>query len=244
MIRVLLVDDEAPAHLVMQSYCEKAADVEVVGNCYDATSALAFLRTNPVDLMLLDMQMGDLTGFELLQTLDKPPLVVLVTAYSEFALESYEYGAVDYLVKPVRYQRFLKAMEKVRDRIQQDRSSAKISSEQMALPASQKAADDLFLTIKKEGVIEKLRINDIHYVESWGNYVKIHMEGKTCTERRTLSDLEEVLSSLGFVRIHKSCIVRISAIDALDGNRVRIKDCLLPVGATYKQKLRDLMKGV
>ena len=245
MIRVLIVDDEAPAHTVLKAHCAKIDDIEVVGNCYDGTSALTFLRQHPVDLMFLDMQMSDLTGFELLQTLDAPPCVVFVTAYADYALESYEFGVTDYLLKPVRYARFLAAVEKVRRYLGRVSGSVKsgpeVSPDAAASADASSGAETAFLSIKTDGVTERVEVSRILYIEAWGNYIKIHLPEQTLVERRTLSDLETALSDHGFVRIHKAWLVRLRAIDAIDGNRVRIGKTELPVGAIYKQKLRDLI---
>lgn len=245
MIRVLIVDDEAPAHAVLKAHCGKIGDIEIVGNCYDGTSALAFMREHAVDLLFLDMQMSDLTGFEVLKTLDTPPCVVFVTAHADYALESYEFGVTDYLLKPVRYARFVAAVEKVRRYV--GRMSDGLGPRAQGSPgdaesgAAARNFETAFISVRVDGVTERIEVGSIEYIEAWGNYVKIHMGGQTLVERRTLSDLEVALSEQGFVRIHKAWVVRLRAIDAIDGNRVRIGGQYLPIGAIYKQKLRDLI---
>jgi two-component system LytT family response regulator len=247
MIRVLIVDDEAPAHAVLGAHCRKIDDIEVVGNCYDGTSALAFLRQHPVDLMLLDMQMSDLTGFEVLHTLVHPPCVVFVTAYSDYALESYDFGVTDYLLKPVRYARFVAAIEKVRRYLRRtsDESGARTEDApgEAISDTSVLKSETAFIRLKIDGVTERIDIRRIACIEAWGNYVKIHLAEHTILERRTLTDLEAVLSEHGFVRIHKAWIVQLRIINAIDGNRVRIGEKYLPIGAIYKQKLRDLISS-
>lgn len=239
MIRVLIVDDEAPAHAVLEAHCSKNDDLNVIGNCYDGTSALAFLRQHPVDLMFLDMQMGDLSGFEVLKTLERLPCVVFVTAYSDYALESYEFGVIDYLLKPVRYARFVVAVEKVRRYLGLTQVELKADAE--STPEEAKTAVPAFISVKVDGVTERIEVERINAIEAWGNYVKLHLTGQTHIERRTLSDLEKTLAKHGFARIHKAWIVRLTAIEAIDGNRVRLGGQLLPIGAIYKQKLRDLI---
>ncbi|MCC5935563.1 MAG: response regulator transcription factor [Balneolales bacterium] len=242
MIRVLIVDDEAPAHKVLETYCGRVSDLRIVGNCYDATSALNLLREQDVDLMFLDIQMSDLTGLELLQTLEKPPQVVLVTAYAEYALESYDFGVSDYLLKPVRYARFLQAVEKVRKRLQHNTIETSIP-----LPETrhEKAAEtDAFTTVEEEGVLRRIPLPEILWAESAANYVKLHTAGSVHTKRITLSELETLFRPHGFLRVHKSFLVRADAIRALDGNRIRIGDELIPVGATYRQAVRDALKGI
>lgn len=245
MIRVLIVDDEAPAHAVLEAHCSNIDDMGIVGNCYDGTSALAFLRQHPVDVMFLDMQMSDLTGFEVLKTLEHPPCVVFVTAYSDYALESYEFGVIDYLLKPVRYARFVAAVEKVRRYMGRTQSGPEAgvagTPEEAESGASALKPGAAFISIKVDGVIERIEVGRINAFEAWGNYVKIHLTGQTLIERRTLSDLEVSLAEHGFVRIHKAWIVRLRAIEAIDGNRVRLGGQLLPIGSIYKQKLRDVI---
>ena len=239
MIRVLIVDDEAPAHAVLEAHCSKNDDLNVIGNCYDGTSALAFLRQHPVDLMFLDMQMGDLSGFEVLKTLERLPCVVFVTAYSDYALESYEFGVIDYLLKPVRYARFVVAVEKVRRYLGLTQVELKADAE--STPEEAKTAVPAFISVKVDGVTERIEVERINAIEAWGNYVKLHLTGQTHIERRTLSDLDAALKEHGFVRIHKSWMVRLKAIEAIDGNRVRLGGQLLPIGSIYKQKLRDVI---
>jgi DNA-binding LytR/AlgR family response regulator len=258
MIRVLIVDDEAPAHKVLEAYCNRVSDLRIVGNCYDATSALQLLREQDVDLMFLDIQMSDLTGLELLQTLDKPPQVVLVTAYAEYALESYDFGVADYLLKPVRYARFLQALEKIRKQLSTGAVTMEVpASEAIQTPMSQgtrrppseatqhKPTDVVpFITIEESGVLKRVELSEIVWAESVGNYVKLHTKESVYTKRITLSELETTFKPHGFLRVHKSFLVRTNAIRTLDGNRIRIGDELIPVGATYKQAVREALRGI
>jgi DNA-binding LytR/AlgR family response regulator len=242
MIRVLIVDDEAPAHKVIETYCSKVPDLKIVGNCYDATSALCVLREQKVDLIFLDIQMGDLTGFELLQTLEKIPQIVIVTAYAEFALKSYDFGITDYLLKPVRYARFLQAAEKVRKHQQHGHKTSQTEVTEMLTEKPAKVAS--FMTADQEGVELKIKLNEILWAESTGNYVKLHSTSAVFVKRITLSELEARLKPLGFLRVHKSFLIREDAIEAIDGNRIRIGGTFIPIGATYKQAVRDALKGM
>lgn len=250
MIRVLIVDDEAPAHKVLETYCGRISDLQIVGNCYDATSALQLLREQEVDLMFLDIQMSDLTGLELLQTLDKPPQVVLVTAYAEYALESYEFGVSDYLLKPVRYARFLQALEKIRKQLLPGTTTIQASASKASYVPAQEASwgkpgdIDPFTTIEEDGVLKRIELSDILWAESEGNYLKLNTKETVYTKRITLNELENTFKPHGFIRVHKSFLARTDAIRALDGNRIHIGDELIPVGATYKQVVREALKGI
>jgi DNA-binding LytR/AlgR family response regulator len=229
MIRCLLVDDEPLAHTVLESHLEKLNDVQKVGNCFDATSAISFLREHEVDVVFLDIQMPDLTGIELLQTLNHVPLVVFVTAYSEFAIESYEFAAVDYLLKPVRYARFLKAMEKVRERLGKNEKPAK------------NVQKDSFLSIQDAGVLHRVNLKDITHIQSWGNYVRIFYNNQMKLDRRTLSDLENELNEFGFIRVHKSYIVNVNYVQKMDGNKLIGETFELPIGESYKQQTKVVL---
>jgi DNA-binding LytR/AlgR family response regulator len=247
MIKALIVDDEAPAHKVLEAYCSKVPDLQIVGNCFDATSALHLLREQDVDLMFLDIQMSDLTGLELLQTLPKVPQVVLVTAYAEHALKSYEFGVTDYLLKPVRYARFLQAVEKVGKRLQQTNTAS--PTRVPVLPNNEPIDAAVFLTVEEDGLVIKVQLTEILWAESVGNYVKLQTIHKKYSKRMTLSELETVFKPHGFLRVHKSFLIRLDAIEALDGNQIRITNKLMankfiPVGATYRQIVRDTLKGI
>jgi DNA-binding LytR/AlgR family response regulator len=229
MIRCLLVDDEPLAHTVLESHIEKLNDFQILGNCYDATSAIQFFHENEVDVVFLDIQMPDLTGMEFLQTLNHAPLIVFVTAYSEYALESYEFAAVDYLLKPVRYARFLKTIEKIRARLQ---TSLKPVKKQVPVE---------FLSIQDGGSIHRLAINSITHIQSWGNYVRIFVDGQVKLDRRTMTDLENTLNTSGFLRCHKSYLINSKKISRLEGNRLYIKDLEIPIGESYKQAVKSAL---
>lgn len=239
MIRCLLVDDEPLAHEVLISYCGKVDDISIVGQCYDAVSAHNFLRNNEVDLMFLDIQMGDMTGIEMLSAVNNPPLVIFVTAYSEYALESYEFDAVDYLVKPVRFPRFLKAIDKIKNRTE---NNVRYSDNPNEKSDHSKQAE--FISVENEGAKQKIYLKDILCITSYGNYAEIRTPNKNYLERRTLTELSEVLSDSGFLRVHKSYLVNMSKVKALDGNRLIVGDDQIPIGATYKKLVQEGMRGV
>lgn len=216
MIRCLIVDDEPAAREILQNYISRLAELEISGICNDALAARQVLQEQQTDLMFLDINMPVLSGIELLKSLKNPPQVILTTAYSEFALEGYELDALDYLLKPFSFERFLKAIEKV------NRShSAKSGSE--------------FISIKTDGKLFRLHLNDILYVESVGDYVTIHTTEKKITCLQTLKEFFRQLPEHQFCRVHKSYIVGLSKINYLEGNVIKMNGAEIPIGKVFKE---------
>ena len=221
-LRTLVVDDEALARRMIKDYVQKVPALQLVGECTDGIAALDLLRHQPIDLLLLDVNMPELTGLELLASLPNPPSVILTTAYSEYALESYDYGVVDYLLKPITFPRFLKAIERV--------LGAAVPSVpgQLTLPG--------VLDIKVDGIPKRVAHADIQYIKSFGNYIRVVTREKTYTTLGTLSHLEQSLPP-DFQRIHKSYILNITAVTALEKQVVRVGDQELPVSPLYRLRL-------
>ena len=228
-LKCLIVDDETLAQDVIEKYISTIPTLKLAGKCYNAIEAISFLHHNPVDLLFLDLNMPELSGLDMLKTLTQPPKVILTTAYSEFALESYEYGVVDYLLKPIKLERFIKAVNKV---VEQFNVVYKDNQMKEVLPAS-----SIFIT--EDQVTYKLVHDDILYIEAYGNYLKIHTRGKTYVTRETMQEMVKKLPSDLFMRIHKSYIISLSKIDSISGNRVYINQQEIPVGEMYKVALKQ-----
>lgn len=228
----LIIDDEQAAHYVLRHYIGQVDQLELAGSCYDALEAINFLHRQPVDLLFLDINMPQITGLQLLQTLAHPPLVILTTAYSEFALESYDYGVADYLLKPIEFARFLKAVDKVIGSLSAE------PTQQHALPVSTAGS----LVIKVDG--DRIRINydDLFYGQSWGNYLKLFTATQVYITPLTMTELEQRLPDGRFIRIHKSYLVALDKIRRLSGNEVFVGDATLPVGLTYRRELVDRLR--
>ena len=224
--KCLIVDDEPAAHYVLANYIRQNPMLELVQQCYNGIEALNYLRDHEVDLMFLDINMPEITGLELLQTLPHPPKTILTTAYSEFALESYDYGVIDYLLKPIYFPRFLKATERFFASVGTDK--------QTHTPA--------FITIKIDSSVVNIDVQDILYAQSYGNYVKIITPAKTWLATMTTAQLEQSLPSEQFVRVHKSYIVALDKIQASDRDTVTIGDEKIPVGITYRREMADRLK--
>ena len=225
-LRVLIVDDEPLAHDVLKAYVARVAHLQLVGQCYNALETLTFLHQNPVDVLLLDLNMPEMTGLELLRALPRPPHTILTTAYSEFALESYDFGVVDYLLKPVSLSRFLKAVAKL--------PTAAPGAVASAAPAVAPALAALLL---RDGTTtHRVLPADIRWLEAYGNYVKV----QTATGRLVVNDsFRHLLSQLpaaDFMQVHKSYAVPLRLVERLEGNVLTVAGQEVPLGAAFRQE--------
>ncbi len=221
------------AHYVLQHYLEKVDQLELVGNCYDALEAINFLHRQPVDVLFLDINMPQVTGLQLLQSLAHPPRVILTTAYSAFALESYEYGVVDYLLKPIELPRFLKAIDKVVASLE---TSRKQETTEVLPPQA--------LVLKVDTDWVRIPYSELEYIQSWGNYIKLFTAQQMYLATMTMTEVERRLPSSQFMRIHKSYLIALSKIDRMSGNEVFMGKAVLPVGVTYRRELLDRLREI
>lgn len=223
-LKCLIVDDEPLAHKVLENYIEKHNSLLHVGNFYNAIDALTYLLENEIDVLFLDINMPELSGLEMLRTMNHPPSVILTTAYSEYALESYDLGVVDYLMKPIRFERFLKAVNKV--------IKAKTPLYKNEAPSIKKKKS---IFIKVDGVQQKIVLSDVTYIESRGNFIQLHVGEKRFLTAETLTNIHKTLSDSGFLRIHKSYVINLEKVKSLEGNMIHIGEKLLPIGNSYRQ---------
>lgn len=228
-IKCLIVDDEVLAQDVIEKYITNIPTLKLVGKCDSGVEAISFLHNNHVDLIFLDLNMPELSGLDMLKTLTNPPKVILTTAYSEYALESYEYGVVDYLLKPIKLERFIKAVNKIVEQFQETDTIDSISPD----------TKNQTIFIKEDQVTYQLNMNDIFLIEAYGNYLKIHSQEKIYVIRDTMHDMEQKLPEEQFMRIHKSYIISLSKIESVSGNRVYINNMEIPVGEMYKLSLKQ-----
>lgn len=226
----LIVDDEPLAHKILENYIGKLDNLMVAHNCYSAIETINYLHQHTVDILFLDINMPELTGLEMLQTLENAPAVILTTAYSEFALEGYEFGVIDYLLKPIRFNRFLKAVNRFFAN-QPSSSSTEKPASSLAIAATLPTS----FFVKVDGVQHKVAVAAIQYVEAYGNFVKIHLPTKQLLTAATMTSMLEKLHPHGFLRIHKSFIASSQKIEKVEGNRVLIAGQKIPIGAAYKQ---------
>jgi len=223
-IKTLIVDDEKPAVELLLAYAAKIPELEVVGTAHSAIAAKAILQEKPVDLLFLDIQMPDLTGLELLRMLKNPPAVVLTTAYSEFALEGYELDVLDYLLKPIEFGRFYKAVSKA------------VGSPQSTVHSLPQANLEDYFFVKTDHQIVKVNFADILFIESLREYVRIHTPTQRIVARLAMQRLEEELPSAKFIRIHRTYIVNIDAVQRIEGNTLHIGKEQLPVSKGKREE--------
>lgn len=238
ILSVLIVDDEPLAHQVLEGYCQKIDYIKVVGNCYDGIATFNFLNEHHVDLVLLDIQLPDLTGVDLLESIkSNGPKIVFTTAFSDYALQSFEYDQViDYLLKPIRVSRFMKAMDRVKTQLELEQRFQE--QPQTALPDQVKSAE--FISLYDNKTIYQVRIDEIVYIQSWGNYLKVFLENDQMKiVRKTIKGVEKELPSKIFIRIHKSYLVNKNKIVALEGNCIMLKDLELPIGKSYQMMVKE-----
>jgi DNA-binding LytR/AlgR family response regulator len=234
-IRCLVVDDEPPAINILKSYIAQVKGLELVGECHNALLAHELLHREKVDLVFLDIQMPRLTGMDFIKSLSHPPLVIFVTAYREFAAEGFELDAIDYLVKPVSFERFLKAISKVKKAM---------GHESPANENKDPRINEAFVYVKVDKHMEKVLISEIMYVESWKDYVKIFFEnGRYLLAKKSISSMESLLPQKRFIRVHRSYMVPIEKITGYNNIRVLIGNMELPIGRLYKQQVMSVING-
>ena len=217
MIRAIAIDDEPIALDIIESHANKIPFLELKASFTNAYQALEFLKTNSVDLLFLDVKMPDISGMDFLKSLSKAPLVIFTTAYQEYALESYDFQTVDYLLKPFDFGRFLKAVNKASDRLEQ------------------KNDQHLFLKTGDEYV--RLEIAQIKYAKAEGNYVKFVTENEQVLSRMTMQQAEDVLLRQGFLKTHRSFLVNRAFINKIEKHQLSIGSEVIPISSIYYQLL-------
>ncbi len=234
-LRCLLVDDEPRALKVLQSHISNVNGVEIAGLCKNAIEALDILHEKTVDVIFLDIKMPKILGTEFLKSLEHPPKVVFVTAYREYAIEGYELDAVDYLLKPVSFERFLKSISKLKRLMGQETESH---------VEEYKSNVNAFVYLKVDKNMQKIFVNDIVYIESWKDYVKVFLgNGSNVLVKQSISSMENMLSEHKFVRIHRSYIVSMDKISGYNGISVQLDATEIPIGRLYKQVVLDQING-
>lgn len=232
-INCLIVDDEPLAQQVIETYIQKMPSLVLVGKCDNAMEAYEVLHNEKIDVMFLDIQMPVITDVEFLRTLQNPPAVIFTTAYPDFAMEGYDLNITDYLLKPVSFERFLKAVNKATEHIALQQQSAQ---------ENDTTTTDYFF-VKEDSKLVKINFSDIDHIECMKDYAKIFTKQRMIVTHHTMKRFEEVLPPLQFVRIHRSYIVNIPAIQSIFGNIVETPKTKLPIGANYKDELMKMVSG-
>lgn len=229
MIKCLIVEDEILAQQVIESHMARIPQVELVAACQNALEAKAILDKKEVDLILLDLQLPGITGLHFLKSFPDPPLVIITTAYAEYALESYEFNVIDYLLKPVSFERFSKAINKI------------LQGRLFALPTAEKDNWGDHIFIKSGSKFFKINISEIIYVQGLRDYLQIHTKDLKLVTHQTMNDFEQSLPPRQFIRVHKSYIVAISHIKVIYGNSIEVNQVTIPIGNIYKNSVMTLI---
>jgi len=232
MSKCIIVDDEPLAIKVIKRHLNYFEDIEVVAECANAMEAVSALRKQKIDLVFLDIEMPKISGFEFLSSLESPPKIIIVTAYRNYALEGYDHDIIDYLLKPVSFERFYKAISKFYNQ--------KTNNDFALLKESgTERNDDLFIYVPENKTIHKLYLKNVIFIESYREYIRIHTPEKSVMTKMPIGSIEEKLKDKGFVRIHKSFIVSISKISSISPNSISLADKELPIGRTYKKNVME-----
>lgn len=227
-INCIIVDDEPIARDILKKYIEQVPYLTLAASCEDAFEAMQVLNKQDIDLIILDINMPRLTGFEMLRSLKKYPAVIITSAYPEYALEGFELSVTDYLLKPFSFPRFVQATEKLVNKTSDMRVAAK--------------DEELFLMVKSDKKLTKVFFDEISYVEAYGNYIFIYTGQERVMSKQTLTQFEQQLPSSKFTRIHKSYIASLKAIKYIEGNEVFMGSKKLPVGKVYREQLLQKLR--
>jgi DNA-binding LytR/AlgR family response regulator len=234
MIKALIVDDEPLAHSVILHHLKAHADVEVVGQCMNATQALSFLANNAVDLLFLDINMPELTGIEMLKVLANMPQVIIVSAYQEYALQGFELNVTDYLLKPVSAERLKQALDKVRERH---------SPKEAPISTTKLPNEPVHIVVKVDRGQHKINLTDIVYLEAFGNYVKLWKADNMLLVSSTLKNLLERLPTEQFLQCHKSFVVNRSFVTGMDNENIALENGInIKIGKSFKSKLAGIFR--
>lgn len=230
-INCLIVDDEPLARNLLTEYVKKVPYLNLMGTCPNAIAAMEVLREKPIDLLFLDIQMPELTGINMLRALQHQPLVILTTAYSQYALESYDHDVVDYLLKPITMERFLRAVDKASQRL----TEGTIAPQAATSPAPE------FVFVKDGTKLVKVKFDDILFVEGLKDYVVIQTRQQKIVSLQRLKAMEEQLPADKFIRVHNSFIIAFQAIDAVLKSEIQIGAKRIPISDSYRKAFKDFL---
>ena len=240
MIRCLAVDDEPLALDILSDYIEKVPFLELKGVTTSAIEALSRVQNGDIDLVFLDVQMPELTGIQFSKIVNGKCHIILTTAYPQYALESYELDVVDYLLKPIAFDRFYKAVQKIQAQMQQSQAPAapQQQAETQSAPPSYS-----YIFVKTEHKIQKVDLNGILYIEGLKDYISIFTAQERIITLQNMKKMEETLPAERFVRVHKSYIVALDKIDSIERSRIQIGEKVIPIGDTYRDQFFKLIEG-
>jgi DNA-binding LytR/AlgR family response regulator len=227
-LKCIIIEDEPLAIKKLEAFIARVPFLELVSSFENAIKGLAFLKTNTVDILLLDIQMEQLTGIQLLEIISTKPYIIITSAYAEYAIKGYEFRVFDYLLKPFSFERFLTSVNKVYDEIIQKQNSENPHSH---------------IFVKTEYRIENIAIDDILYIEGMQGYLRIHLHLKKIMTKQSFKFILDQLPINKFVQVHKSWVVAIQKIESIERNRIKIGKELIPIGDKYKDKFYGIIKS-
>jgi len=231
--KCIIVDDEPLAIKVIKNHLQNFEDIEVVAECSNAIEADKILREKSIDLIFLDIEMPKVSGFEFLKSLKKETKIIIITAYRNYALKGYEYDIVDYLLKPVSFDRFYKAIKRFY-KLQQ--------AADVQVFGETKKQSHPFAYFNEDKTIHKVYLDEILYIESFREYIKVHTLEKSIMTKLPISKIEEKLKDHDFIRIHKSFVISVCKVKSFNSRIININDKELPIGRTYKDMVMKTLK--
>ena len=232
-LKIVIIDDERLAQELLESYLEKLPNVEHLASFRTATEAIPFLQTQALDGLLLDIELPDLSGLQLLRTLATPPPTILTTAYSSYALDGYALQVIDYLLKPIEFARFVQAMNRLSGAAKQPTLAVKPDTSQQS-----------FFFVRADQNWIKVNYQDVLFVEAMQKYVRIHTPQERIVSLMSMKKIEEALSDQAFIRIHRSYIVRIDQIERVDSTQVIIAGQSLPLSQSYRDRVLERIRAL
>ncbi|PKW20821.1 LytR/AlgR family response regulator transcription factor [Flavobacterium lindanitolerans] len=236
-IRCAILDDEPMAVALLSKYVEKISSFELVKATTNPFEILQLIAQTNIDVLFIDIQMPELTGIQMMEMLGNKTKFVITSAYSEYALKGYEHNVVDYLLKPISFDRFYKCIQKI-ESLAQEKPAPTVE-----IAAKTEEKPDEFLFIKTDGKLVKINLNDLLLVEGLKDYLYLHLKNEKLIVLDTLKDFEAKLPASDFMRVHKSYIIRLDQIETIERNRVFIQKNIVPIGETYKIKFQDWVKS-
>lgn len=236
-INCIAIDDEPLALDIIKAYCAKVPFLNLAGTFSNGMDTLEYLRNNTVDLMFLDIQMEELTGIQLLNSLKNKPLVIFTTAYDQYALQGFDLDVLDYLLKPIPFERFVKAANKALEQTQKNKVN-QTEKQERAVVSNQ----NTFFFVKTETRIEKVNSSEVLYVEGMGDYWRIVTKTRRIMTLMNAKGIEEILHEPGFCRVHKSFFVSVDKIEFVERKQIKIGEILIPVSDTYQKNFFDLIE--
>ncbi len=234
-LKVIIVDDEPMSRSFLERYCEKMGDLEVAGSFEDAGSALVYLHKNEIDILFLDVEMPDVSGFQLLDQMLYLPKVILTTSKTDYAFDAFQYGVADYLKKPIAYNRFYEAVTKIKE---------SLTKKIVAAPAKNTAINLEEIFIKADGKLTRLNFQEILYIESLGDYVKYFTATKNYVTLSTLKAVEEKMAGNKFMKVHRSYIVNLQKIKDIQDNTLVIEGNVIPISKSLKSEVMSRINVV